>query len=194
MARVKEFSKEEVLNKAIEIFWLYGYKNTSAKDLVEGLGISRSSIYDTYGDKRTLFITALKEYRRRVAGGLIEFTSHSTNAALTIKQILKSIVSDSLQDKIPRGCFLVNSAIELAPHDSEIADIVNGNLRDIEEALYRTIKMGQEEGKFSKKHSARSLARFLYNSISGIRVAAKSGVDKKIYDDVTRVTLSVLYK
>jgi TetR/AcrR family transcriptional repressor of nem operon len=87
---------------------------------------------------------------------------------------------------------MVNSSIELAPHNSEIAEIVNDNMKDIEEALFRLIKKGQDIGQFSTSHSARSLARFVFNTISGLRVASKSGTEKKVFDDIVKVTLSAL--
>jgi TetR/AcrR family transcriptional repressor of nem operon len=63
MARTKDFDENEVLKKAVDIFWLKGYSATSMQDLVDGLGISRSSLYDTYGDKHTLFMKALESYQ-----------------------------------------------------------------------------------------------------------------------------------
>lgn len=193
MSRVKEFNKNEVLNKAIILFWNKGYHNTSAQDLVDNLGISRSSIYDTFGNKHTLFIKALKEYRRQAAGALIEMLNNSTDVEKTIVAIFNSLINVSVHCQKPRGCFLVNSAIELAPHDTEVAEIISQNMMDIEDAFYKIIKRGQDEGRFSKKHTARSLARSFYNVILGIRVAARSEVNKKVYDDIVKVSLASLY-
>ena len=87
---------------------------------------------------------------------------------------------------------MVNSMIELAPHDKEVAEIVVQNMQDVEDALYRAVKKGQDVGVFSTNQTARSLARFLFNNISGIRVASKAGSEKKVYDDIVKVALSVL--
>jgi TetR/AcrR family transcriptional repressor of nem operon len=87
---------------------------------------------------------------------------------------------------------MVNSTIEMAPHDAETAAIVNENMQHIEDELQRAIKKGQVAGQISKDQSPRALARFFFNMISGIRVAAKSGADKKVYDDIVKVTLSTL--
>ena len=87
---------------------------------------------------------------------------------------------------------MVNSSIELAPYNLEIAEIVNDNKQDIEDALFRLIKRGQDAEQFSKSLTARSLARFVFNTILGLRVASKSGADKKVFDDVVSVTLSAL--
>lgn len=192
MARIKEFNEEEVLDKAVALFWTKGYNGTSAQDIVETLGISRSSLYDTFGDKRNLFLKALQQYRTKMSGALIQMIAESNNAAQTIKQIFHNLVHESLDSKIPRGCFMVNSTVELAPHDEEIAALINGNTKDVEDALCAVIKKGQDSGQFSNKSNPRSLARFLFNNISGLRVAARSGTDKKQMDDVIRHLLTVL--
>lgn len=192
MARTKVFDEETVLNKAVNLFWEKGYNGTSAQDLVDELGISRSSLYDTYGDKYQLFKDSLLQYRKKFAGSMIQMIDNSDDFEKAIKDIFQYVVTESLQEKFSKGCFIVNSAIELAPHNSEIAKIVNANMQDIEDALCRAIKKGQEVGQFSKNHSARSLARFIFNTISGLRVASKSGADKKVFDDIVKVTLSAL--
>jgi TetR/AcrR family transcriptional repressor of nem operon len=192
MARTKVFDEEIVLNKAVNLFWEKGFNGTSAQDLVDELGISRSSLYDTYGDKYQLFKNSLLQYRKKFAGAMIEMIEKSNDYEKTLKDIFQYVVTESLQEKCSKGCFMVNSSIELAPHNSEIAEIVNDNMKDIEEALFRLIKKGQDIGQFSTSHSARSLARFIFNTISGLRVASKSGTEKKIFDDIVKVTLSAL--
>ncbi len=194
MTRSKLFNENDVLDKAVQLFWCKGYHGTSAQDLVDALGISRSSLYDTFGDKRQLYIKALQQYRSVAAKGLINMIEESTQIDKTVEQIFRMAVKESLADKLTKGCFVVNTTVELAPHDKEIASIINENMNDIEDALCLGIKKGQEQGVFTKHQNARAFARFLFNNISGLRVAAKSGADKKVFDDIVRVTLSVLKK
>lgn len=192
MSRTKVFDETVVLEKAVEVFWKKGYNGTSAQDLVDALGISRSSLYDTFGDKFQLFKSALSHYRGKFAGSMIDMINSSDDFDQTINDIFDYVVTDSLQEKYSKGCFMVNSTIELAPHNAEIAEIVNANMQDIEDALCHIIEKGQAVGHFSKHHSARSLARFVFNSISGLRVAAKTGAEKRVYDDIVNVTLSAV--
>lgn len=192
MARAKEFDEKTVLDKAVTLFWHKGYNGTSAQDLVEGLGISRSSMYDTFGDKRTLFIKALKLYEEKNTRDLISMADQSADPRETIRQILENLVKEDLNDQLAKGCFMVNTAIELAPHDKEVADIVNSNMADVVDAFYRTICKGQESGQLSPEIDAKAIARFLYNNVTGIRVSSRSGKDKKAMDDIIKVILSVL--
>jgi TetR/AcrR family transcriptional repressor of nem operon len=192
MARTKDFNEEEVLEKALAIFWEKGYNGTSMQDLVDGLGISRSSMYDTYTDKYSLFIKSLERYREHTAGELAKMVNQAESPKAVIKKIFQSIVNESLFDKVPRGCFMVNACVENAPHDKEVAKIVQENIQDFEEAFYLAIKKGQAAGEIASRNDARALARFIINSINGIRIAAKSGADKTVYDDIVQVALSVL--
>ncbi|OYQ31866.1 TetR family transcriptional regulator [Flavobacterium cyanobacteriorum] len=192
MARTKVFNEEEVLGKAVKLFWEKGYNGTSAQDLVDRLGISRSSLYDTYGDKFRLFKRSLLQYRKEFAGSMIEMIHSSDDYEKTLVEVFEYVVTESLQEKFSKGCFMVNSSVEMAPHNPEIAEIVNGNRQDIEDALLQLIKKGQETGQFSKKHGARPLARFIFNTISGLRVTSKSGADKKVFDDIVTIALAAL--
>jgi len=192
MARTRAFNEIEVLDKAVELFWQKGYTATSANDLVKGLGLSRSSIYATFGDKRTLYLRALEQYKKRYGGAMIQMVKQSNDLLKTIEQLFQMVVEQDIKSETPKGCFLVNTSIELGPHDPQIAKIVCDQEAVIETAFEMAILKGQEKGQISKKHSAKSLARFLYNNISGLRVALKSKVGKAALDDVIKVSMSVL--
>jgi TetR/AcrR family transcriptional repressor of nem operon len=87
---------------------------------------------------------------------------------------------------------MINSAVEMAPVDSEIATIANTILRDTEAAITKAIDKGQQQGLFSTQHSAASLTNFLINVINGLRVTVKFDADKKMFDDIVTVSLGVL--
>src|SRR3954469_15029739 len=116
MARSKDFDEQEVLNKAVNLFWLKGYNGTSMQDLVDTLGISRSSLYDTYGDKHTLFVKALESYQCANSGKFASIIGGKMPAKETIKQLLEFIVGELLKDKSQKGCFMVNAEVEVALH------------------------------------------------------------------------------
>jgi TetR/AcrR family transcriptional regulator, transcriptional repressor for nem operon len=194
MARTKEFDEHLVLEKAIELFWIKGYNATSAQDLVDGLGISRSSLYDTYSDKRALFLNALKAYKEKNVARLARLATDHDDAAKTIRVILQLAVRDNMEGKKHKGCFIVNSTVEMALQDREVAAIVAKHMQEVEDIFYTLIKKGQDAGQFTDAYSARSLARFVFNNISGISVAGKFSVDKKAIDDVVKLILSTLAK
>ena len=193
MARTKEFNEDQALDKAIEIFWHKGYNGTSAQDLVTHLGLSRSSLYDTFGDKQKLFSQSLQRYQKQSQDQIIKLLEESKNIKETLHDIFKQAVIESLQDRITKGCFMVNSSVELAMHDEEIAKIVKSNRQKMGEVFTNAVKKGQDSGHISKDTDARVLARFIFNTYSGIRVLARTGEkDKQVYDDIVNTMFYVL--
>src|ERR1700744_895769 len=109
MARSKDFDENEVLSKAIQLFWYKGYNGTSIQDLVDGLGISRSSLYDTYTDKHTLFLRALESYQNAGASKIQEIINNPGPAKETVRRLLEFATNELLGDKQHKGCFMVNA-------------------------------------------------------------------------------------
>lgn len=192
MARTKEFDTEEVLSKAVGLFWSKGYNGASMQEIVDCLGLSRSSIYDTFGDKHQLFMEVLKKYSREGGDNLLANLADTPDIRGFVKKFFDAAIKDGLEDKECKGCFIVNTTIELAPHNEEIKLLVQQNMASFEDAFTKAFAKGQAEGKIAKGLSARALARFVFNNISGIRVVAKSGADKKVLDDIVKVAMSVL--
>ncbi|MGY4536241.1 TetR/AcrR family transcriptional repressor of nem operon [Mucilaginibacter sp. UYNi724] len=192
MARTKDFDEDEVLKKAVDLFWLKGYNATSMQDLVDGLGISRSSLYDTYGDKHSLFIKALESYQCTNTGKFVTIIEGGKTAKETIKALLKFIADNLLDDKSQKGCFIVNAEVEVALHDKEVGDMIQKNDQNVEDAFFRVIQKGQESGEITNPQNARALARFLFNTVKGIQVTAKSTTDRAVFDDIINSALMVL--
>lgn len=192
MARTKDFDENEVLNKAIDIFWHKGYNGTSMQDLVDGLGISRSSLYDTYGDKHTLFIKALESYQNDTSSKVAAIINSTGPAKALIKKLLEFITGELLGDQKHKGCFMVNAEVEVAPHDQEVNQLVCQNDQQVEDAFYLIIKKGQDSGEITNKQDARALARFTFNTVKGIRVTAKSTTDKAVFDDIIKLAIAAL--
>jgi len=192
MARTKDFDEAQVLGKAIKLFWQKGYKGTSLQDLVDSLGISRSSLYDTFGDKHQLYLKALQSYKQTEAAKREMILDGSLPAKTAIRQLMDLTIQEMIRDKQHKGCFLVNSAVEAAPQDKDTNAIICQNGQQLENAFYEVIKRGQDNGEISGKQAPRALARFLFNTIVGIRVTGKSSTDKTVFEDIVNLTMSVL--
>lgn len=192
MARTKDFDENEVLAKAIQLFWYKGYNGTSMQDLVDTLGISRSSLYDTYTDKHTLFIKALESYQQAGAAKIQAIIDQTGSAKETIKKLLELAIPELIGEKQQKGCFMVNAEVEVAPHDQEVNNVVCKNDQQMEEAFYQVIKKGQDSGEIKNAQDARALARFIFNGMKGMRVTAKSTPDQSVFDDIIKLTVSAL--
>ena len=192
MARTKEFDEHEILDRAMNLFWLKGYNATSAQDLVDNLGISRSSLYDTFVDKHSLFVKALQQYRKERIDPVINPQNGVEDVEAYIRFFFESVKNEAIGENSAKGCFVINSAVELAPVDSEIAAIANSIMHDTEKALSSVIELGQEKGIFTTKLPSRSLARFVFNSLNGLRVTVKFDADREMFEDIVEVCMSTL--
>ena len=192
MARTKDFDEVEVLNKAICLFWHKGYNGTSMQDLVDGLGISRSSLYDTYGDKHTLYLKALESYEQSAGNELNRILSGAKSAKERLKELMEWVVYNLVNDKDHKGCFMVNAKIETAATDPDVYTVVCRSEQQVVDAFYETIKAGQDRGEIANKQDALTLANFMVNTVNGMRVTAKSTTDISFFDDIISTTLRVL--
>jgi TetR/AcrR family transcriptional repressor of nem operon len=159
---------------------------------VDGLGISRSSLYDTYGDKHALYIKALESYQNSSGSQICNIINNTPSAKQAIKQLLEFVTRDLLNDDQHKGCFMVNAGVEVAPHDAEVNDLLCKNEQQLEDVFYKTIKKGQQSGEITTSQDAMALTRFISNTVKGIQVSAKSTTDKAFFDDIIQTTMSVL--
>jgi TetR/AcrR family transcriptional regulator, transcriptional repressor for nem operon len=192
MSRTKEFEPEEALGRALDLFWRQGYEATSVRELLDCMGIGRGSLYDTFGDKRALFLMALDRYAEDRLLRTIRTLEGSASAKDGIRRVFEDAVERLTSDAQRRGCLLANSAVELAPHDAGVAERTTRFLRRSEQAFHQTLVRARASGELPATQDPRSLARFLVNSLQGLRVLAKSGCDRGFLQDAARVTLAIL--
>lgn len=192
MARTKVFDEQEVLDQAMDLFWSKGYQATSAQDLVDHLNISRSSLYGTYGDKHSLFVRALERYRAQRVAPLLERADTVEDPEGYLREVFEGARVDALAERPARGCFLINSTVELAGSDADVAAIGQAIMRETEAAVRKVIARGQESGVFSRRHSAEAYARYLLNALNGLRVTVKFDAGDPTFDDILTVSLNTL--
>jgi TetR/AcrR family transcriptional regulator, transcriptional repressor for nem operon len=192
MPRTKGFEPEAALEAAMELFWSRGYEATSMRDLLDGMGIGRGSFYDTFGDKRSLFLAALDRFEETRTAWAIETLENSESALGGIEEVFERTVRNLTERGPRRGCLMANSAVELAPHDAEIEARIARYVRRLGAAFEDAVARARQSGELSTEHDPKALARFLVNSIHGLRVLARSGADQEALEDAARVTLEVL--
>jgi len=192
MARHKEFDREDALHKAIEVFWARGYYGTSIDDLVAHMGINRQSMYDTFGDKHAIYLQALDRYCQRESGKAIQLLESSGSVKKGIRQLFSGVVEEALSDKERRGCFAGNAMSELSGRCKATAATTAGNLALMEGTFYRALQRGKKDGELTHVSDPHAVARFLYSSLQGLILVSKTTQDRRVLEDVMKVTLSVL--
>ncbi|WP_416144606.1 TetR/AcrR family transcriptional regulator [Planococcus koreensis] len=190
MGRNKAFDEKEVLKKAMELFWVQGYEKTSLQDLVDHMGIHRRSIYDTFGDKRSLFLMSLAYYEEILTQDMKKLM----NVTVPIKQAIKEVFLFTLNaaEYYPKGCLAVNATVELSLLDKEIANITTEMFKKTERLFRYLVLKGQASGELSKEIDPDILSRFLHNNLLGLRVLIKTNYSKEELESIVEVTLSVL--
>lgn len=192
MARTKQFDEEEVLNRALELFWKQGYNATSMQDLVSHLGINRASLYDTYTGKRELFNRALNNYRLHNAQGISDFLNKYDSVKEGLHKLFKNSINESVADKDHKGCFVTNTTTELLPGDDEIHTVLIENKILFEGIFEDYINKGIKSGEIDSSKNAKSIAGFLFMLNNGLRVTAKVNPDKSELESIIESALSVL--
>jgi TetR/AcrR family transcriptional repressor of nem operon len=192
MARPREFDEAAVLDAAIERFWQRGYEATSVRDLADEMNIAGASLYNAFGDKRSLYERALNRYLDQTFRERIRRLEPSLPPREAIVVFLQEIIKRSLTDKQRRGCMLVNSAIESAPHDSKFLEIVATFLDEVEGFFFRCVSNGQRNGSITKAHSAEDLSKSLLGILLGIRVLARVRPERKLLEGLVRPVFGLL--
>jgi TetR/AcrR family transcriptional repressor of nem operon len=191
MARPREFDESAVLDAAIQCFWSRGYGATSVKDLIEETGLTAASLYNAYGDKRRLFRTALDRYvESGIAGRMQRCAALPPREA--IEAFFAEILSRSLSDRERKGCMLVNSALEIAPHDPEFQRIIARVFARVEKFFLDCIEAGQAAGTITHAMSADKLARHLLGVLIGVRVLARVRPERALLEGVIAPALALL--
>jgi TetR/AcrR family transcriptional regulator, transcriptional repressor for nem operon len=192
MARPREFDEAAVLDAAIGRFWERGYEATSVRDLADEMNIAGASLYNAFGDKRTLYERALNRYLDQSFRERIHRLEPSLPPREAVIAFLQEIVKRSLTDKQRRGCMLVNSAIESAPHDDKFFDIVAIFLDEVEQFFFRCVRRGQKDGTITKTHSAEDISKSLLSILLGIRVLARVKPERKLLEGLLRPIFGLL--
>ncbi len=172
-------------------FWAKGYEGTSVSDLLKAMGINRGSLYDTFGDKRSLFLEAVGHYRQTVAGPLVETLSRSGSPLENIRKTLHAFADLAASDGC-RGCLVTNTTVGLAPRDSDVAKAMKSALVAVEEAFRRTLNRAVDCGELGPRTDTRCLARFVANTLQGLVVLSKGKLGRQTRNDVINVTMSAL--
>lgn len=192
MARHKEFDREAVLERAMDLFWARGYEATSIQDLVGAMGINRGSLYDTFGDKRSLFQAAIAHYEATVVHQALAGLEAPNAGRQTIVDHFHHLVDQAATDAQRRGCLVTNSAVELGGHDLETHRQVSNNLQRIEQAFCHALTQAQAQGDLPQQVNIRPLARYLTSSLQGLRVVSKVNADQQFLREIVDNILMVL--
>lgn len=192
MARPKAFDPDQVLDKAMEMFWSRGYKNTSMQDLVDCMCINRGSLYDTFGDKHALYLKALNRYMEKHSIRMLAADGDGHPAREVIRGLLYHLAEEKDCDSDQRGCFITNTICELCSCDSDVAQTMQQGLARMQGALQEILEGGQRSGEFAKDLDCHAAAGFFLNTIHGMQVMRKVQPDPAILKSIADQAVGIL--
>jgi TetR/AcrR family transcriptional repressor of nem operon len=191
LARPREFDETDVLDAATLCFWVQGYEATSVRHLSDKMGITGASLYNAFGDKRSLFRKSLEHYFESSFGDRARrFTQLPPRQA--ISAFFDEIIEQSLGDPQRKGCLLVNSALEVAPHDPEFQRVIADVLIQVEAFFRRCVEDGQSDGTISAVQPAENLARLIVGAHLAIRVLARCRPERELLEGLVQPVFALL--
>lgn len=174
MARPREFDRTAALDRAIDVFWTKGFAATSTEELLEAMNIGRQSLYNAFGDKRTLYLEALAAYQQRTIAGHIERLCAPTSPLKGLHDLLHGLVAEDDRERI-KGCMGVCAAAEFGVSDAEIAALQAKASPALTKRLLERVVEGQKMGELDAGLSPKEVAGFVQMTMSGIQLAARAG-------------------
>ncbi|MFI7337536.1 TetR/AcrR family transcriptional regulator [Streptomyces sp. NPDC050085] len=175
MARPRQFDEDRVIGAAMDTFWRQGYEATSTRDLCDSTGLGPSSLYNTFGGKRQLYLRALERYHATATARQLEILAAPGTAEQRLRALMLDAVDTDLgaREEDPHGCFAVNAAVESAALDGDVKKVVRRTFDLVEDAIRAVVAEGQEAGEIRTDSDARTLARQVQSSYYGLRVLGR---------------------
>lgn len=192
MVRTRAFDPADALSRAMELFSSRGYSETSMDDLVKATGVSRYGLYGTFGNKRELFEQALEAYADRMGRKSFLRLLEPDASLQHIRRIFDERIEMMSGVGKPRGCLLSHTAMELAPHDREIKDVLQRFIGRMAKTFSIGLETAQARGEVRESLDVRAAGDFLTGALFGLAVLASSGLPRRTLDNFVENTISSL--
>lgn len=188
--RPLEFDPEVALDAAMTVFWQFGFEATALPDLLQAMGLSKSSFYNAFGSKHKLFEACLERFRGRQVARMREELSRSPSPLAFISEMLRLNAAEARQEGPRRGCLIMNTATEFAGRDPAVAGLVSTAARDFAGMFRQAVEKAQEQGEIPATADPDVLAHYLLTTMAGLRTMVKAGLPAEELEKV--VALAVL--
>lgn len=190
--RPKGFDEAEVLERAMDLFWRRGYQGAGLSELLQRMGISRQSLYDTFGSKRDLFLRVLEHYRTTQLARALALLERPGSRVENVKAVVRFFESLGA-DPSCRGCLVANALVEFGPSgDREIEGILRETLELLQQGLERALGEAQAAGELPPGKSPHPLSRALTNAMVGMAVIGRIRMEQSVLAAVYAGTLCML--
>src|SRR5215470_16603711 len=179
MPRPRTFDEQDVVDRAMELFWTRGYEATSLSDLTAELGIHPGSLYRTFGDKHGLFLRALQRYHETRAIPMTPALLAGGRVLPRIRAVLIGLIEIAVQEAEPRGCLVANASGELLPGDEAVGKALDATLGAVEDAFLAGLQLAEKQGEIPAGLDLPGWAATLTMLLQGLQVVVKTDSDPR---------------
>lgn len=186
MARPREFDEDIVLDAAMQRFWNNGFEATSMRDLADRTGMTTASLYNAFGDKRAIYRLVLDRYVRQTLETCSTIFASDDPPLQALERFFDATVEEVLADSLHKGCFVVNTALEVASHHEDFREVVTQVFDEIEKCVRDCVAAGQRDGSILMSQPPADIARLALSIILGLRVLARTNPDRELLTGIVR--------
>lgn len=180
MTKTTKFDRQEVIDKATNLYWKKGFYATSMRNLQDEIGMRPGSIYSAFGSKGGLFKEALRHYTDKGLAQMQSFAEQNKSPIDALKAFVKALVIDTQTDAPNGMCMLSKTLGELTEENQELLDITKNHLGEITNEMVLLIEQAKDNGEIDKAKDARELVEHIQIQIAGLRTFAKINSDKQL--------------
>ena len=173
----------------MQLFWLQGYDATSLQDLLDAMTLSKSSFYQAFASKHTLFTECLERYTQQTIDTWHDRLATSRSGLEFVTRTLADVIDEARRSD-PKGCFVVNTASEFAQTDSQIGECVTAGMRSFRSIFRDAVTRGQKDGSVRADRQAGLLVDYLVTTMSGLRTMVKAGTNRATLDRTRKLIVA----
>jgi len=192
MVRPREFDEDQALHAALELFWEKGYEASSLSELTARMGIQKPSIYAAFGDKKALFEAALRRYTKQHAFRIRAVLQKHTSVKEAFHSLFEGLIEEEYTGAGNKGCFCINTMVELAPHDEKFAILTREHQMYLAAIFEETLQKGVSAGELNRELDAKAMSQTLVVSLIGLTVIMKSRPNRSFVDHSANVILAMI--
>jgi TetR/AcrR family transcriptional regulator, transcriptional repressor for nem operon len=174
MARTRQFDERQALVAAMLVFWEKGYEGTSIQDLEDAMGLKRTSIYNTFGNKRTVFERVTACYKESIMADLFAAMDGAPNIREGVRRLLNGALDIHFDTGNPGGCLVVLSVLESGQHDARSQASMQQTIHELKDALQSRLNRARKAGELATGLDTAVTATTIATTMTGMMVMGKA--------------------
>ncbi len=192
VGRPREFNSEQALDAAMHLFWRKGYEATSMHDLLDTMQLSKSSLYQTFGNKHQLFQYCLENYRELITCMFEKGLNEAKSGKKFIEQTFMMLLENTEPADKRIGCLITNTAAEFSQRDPDIAALTKKGMESFTQVFLQAVKKAQQDGEISPSRDPMKLAYYLMANVTGINMMIKAGASQETLQNIASEVIASL--